>query len=160
MPNTKGVRRGTRYMFSRAFRKKGPLSTSIYLKVYKVGDFVDVKADGAIQRGMPHKFYHGRTGRVFNVTKRAVGVIVSKPIRQRIINKRINVRVEHVRQSRCREDFLRRVKENERLKKEAKEKGIKVSLKRQPKGPRGGHFVSTKYERPEEVHAIPYEFVA
>ena len=30
---------------------------------------------------MPFKFYHGKTGRVFNVTKRAVGVIVNKPIR-------------------------------------------------------------------------------
>ena len=29
---------------------------------------------------MPHKFYHGKTGRVFNVTKRAVGAIVNKKI--------------------------------------------------------------------------------
>ncbi|PNX70123.1 hypothetical protein L195_g057112, partial [Trifolium pratense] len=27
---------------------------------------------------MPHKFYHGRTGRVWNVTKRAIGVEVNK----------------------------------------------------------------------------------
>ena len=30
---------------------------------------------------MPHKFYHGKTGKVFNVTKRAVGVIVNKQVR-------------------------------------------------------------------------------
>lgn len=29
---------------------------------------------------MPFKFYHGKTGRVFNVTKRAVGVIVNKQV--------------------------------------------------------------------------------
>jgi hypothetical protein len=30
---------------------------------------------------MPHKFYHGKTGRVFNVTPHAVGVIVNKQVR-------------------------------------------------------------------------------
>lgn len=51
------------------------------MRVYKVGDIVDVKGHGAFHKGMPHKFYHGKTGRVFNVTKRAVGVIVNKQIR-------------------------------------------------------------------------------
>ena len=36
---------------------------------------------GTFHKGMPHKFYHGKTGRVFNVTKRAVGVIVNKQVR-------------------------------------------------------------------------------
>lgn len=40
-----------------------------------------LKANGAIHKGMPHKCYHGKTGRVFNVTKRAVGVVVNKQIR-------------------------------------------------------------------------------
>ena len=30
---------------------------------------------------MPHKVYHGTTGRVFNVTRRAVGVIVNKQVK-------------------------------------------------------------------------------
>ncbi len=29
---------------------------------------------------MPHKFYHGKTGRVWNVTKRAVGVELLKQV--------------------------------------------------------------------------------
>lgn len=63
---------------------------------------------------MPHRFYHGKTGRVFNVTRHAVGIIVNKRVRyiesnltnlivyfsfvlfsHRIIAKRINVRIEH-----------------------------------------------------------------
>lgn len=36
------------------------------------------QANGAIQKGMPHKIYHGKTGRVYNVTKRALGVVVNK----------------------------------------------------------------------------------
>jgi len=83
---------------------------------------------------MPHKFYHGKTGRVFNVTPHAVGVIVNKQVRNRIIEKRINVRIEHVKHSNSRLDFLNRVKRLEILKKEAKEKGVKLDqnlLKRQ-----------------------------
>ena len=40
---------------------------------------MEVVANSAVQKGMPHKGYHGRTGIVFNVTKRAVGVEVSFP---------------------------------------------------------------------------------
>lgn len=43
MTNTKGYRRGTRYLFSRPFRKHGTLALSTYLKVYRRGDIVDVK---------------------------------------------------------------------------------------------------------------------
>lgn len=34
-----------------------PLST--YLVNYKVGDVVDIKGNGMIHKGLPHKFYHG-----------------------------------------------------------------------------------------------------
>lgn len=43
MTNPKGIRRGTRYMFSRQFRKKGVTHLSTYMKVYKRGDIVDIK---------------------------------------------------------------------------------------------------------------------
>lgn len=80
MTNTKGYRRGTRYMFAKKFKKHGPLPTSVYMRVYKRGDIVDIVGDGGVQKGMPHKCYHGKTGRVFNVTKHAVGVIVNKRV--------------------------------------------------------------------------------
>merc|ERR1712170_238386 len=60
------------------YKKKGVEHLSTYLKLYKIGDIVDVKGCGAFQKGMPHKSYHGKTGRVFNVSKRAVGVEVNK----------------------------------------------------------------------------------
>jgi len=69
---------------------------------------------------MPFKFYHGRTGKVFNVNRRALGVVVNKLVGGRIMEKRIHVRVEHLRKSKCREDFLARVKKNDALKREAK----------------------------------------
>jgi large subunit ribosomal protein L21e len=58
---------------------------------------------------MPFKFYHGRTGRVFNVNPRSIGVIVNKLIGNRIIPKRIHVRVEHLTPSRCRSAFVARI---------------------------------------------------
>ena len=45
MTNTKGYRRGTRYLFSRPFRKNGVIPLSTYMKVYKRGDIVDVKVN-------------------------------------------------------------------------------------------------------------------
>ncbi|KAL9973781.1 hypothetical protein ACROYT_G020283 [Oculina patagonica] len=160
MVNTTGVRRGTRYMFSRDFRKRGVIHLSTYFKNYKVGDIVDIKVNGAVHKGMPHKVYHGKTGRIFNVTKSAVGVVVNKQVKGKILPKRINVRVEHIKHSKCRDDFLRRVKENELKKKEAKEKGgVKVDCKRKPTVPRLSHFVRTKRNTPETLEPIPYEFV-
>merc|ERR1719251_213089 len=125
MTNTKGYRRGTRYMFAKKFRQHGTIPLIKYLTVYKKGDIVDIKGDGAIQKGMPHKVYHGKTGRIFNVTKHAVGIIVNKRVRGRIIPKRINVRVEHIKHSNSRQNFLKRVEELEKKKKEANEKGIR-----------------------------------
>lgn len=160
MVNTTGIRRGTRYMFSRDFRKRGVIHLSTYLKSYKVGDIVDIKVNGAIHKGMPYKVYHGKTGRVFNVTKRAVGVVVNKQVKGKILPKRVNIRVEHIKHSKCRDDFLRRVKENEQKKKEAKESGGgKVDCKRKPAVPRTAHFVRTKRNTPETLEPIPYEFV-
>ncbi|XP_065058821.1 uncharacterized protein LOC135686503 [Rhopilema esculentum] len=159
MGGTHGYRRGTRHLFSKAFKKKGVEHLSTYLKVYRVGDIIDIKGNGAFQKGMPHKFYHGKTGRVYNVTKRAVGVIVNKKLGNRIIPKRINVRIEHVKHSKCRDDFLRRVKENEIKKREAKEKGIRVDCKRKPQPPRGAAIVSQKNNEPQLIEPIPYEFI-
>lgn len=108
---------------------------------------------------MPYKAYHGKTGRVYNVTPHALGVIVNKRVRGKIIPKRINIRIEHVKHSKCREDFLKRVKENERLRHEAKEKKVHVTLKRQPAQPRPANIVKGTDE-PIRLAPIPYEFIA
>merc|ERR1711911_386812 len=109
MVNPKGYRRGTRHLFARKFKEHGVEHLSTFLKEYKKGDIVDIKGNGAFQKGMPHKYYHGKTGRVFNVTQHAVGIIVNKQVRGKILAKRINVRVEHINHSKCRQDFLTRM---------------------------------------------------
>ncbi|KAI9351995.1 ribosomal protein L21e-domain-containing protein, partial [Obelidium mucronatum] len=152
-----GLRARTRHLFSRDFRTQGPIKLSTYLVNYKIGDIVDIKANGAVQKGMPHKFYHGKTGIVYNVTKSSVGVIVNKVVGGRYIEKRINVRVEHIKHSKCRVDFLRRVKANAKALTEAKAKGVTVNLRRQPAQPRPAHYVSSKNNTPITVAPVPYE---
>jgi large subunit ribosomal protein L21e len=68
-------------------------------------------------------------------------------IRNRIIKKRVNIRVEHVHPSKCRGDFLARVKKNETVKREAKAKGLRVPiemLKRYPGTPLPGALVKAQ----------------
>ncbi|XP_023974452.1 60S ribosomal protein L21-like [Physeter macrocephalus] len=162
MTNTKGKRRGTCYMFSRPFRKHGVVPLATYMRIYRKGDIVDIKGMGTVQKGMPHKCYHGKTGRVYNVTQHAVGVIVNKQVKGKILAKRINVRIEHIKHSKSWESFLKQVqvKENDQKKKEAKEKGTWFQLKCQPAPPREAHFVRTHGKEPELLEPIPYEFMA
>ncbi|KAF2751709.1 hypothetical protein M011DRAFT_394062 [Sporormia fimetaria CBS 119925] len=157
MGHAAGLRAGTRYAFSRDFKKKGMIALSTYLRQYKVGDIVDVVANGAVQKGMPYKVYHGKTGVIYNVTKSAVGVILYKQVGNRYMEKRINVRIEHVRHSRSREDFIKRVKENQAKGKKAKEEGVPQNLKRMPAQPREARTVSLKDNYPESITPIPYE---
>lgn len=125
MPHSSGYRKGTRDKFKRPFRGRGVIPLSTYLTTYKIGDYVDIKANGAVHKGMPHKYYHGRTGQIWNVTPHAVGVEVNKRVRNRIIVKRLHVRIDHIRPSRCQEDFNFRKRELPKLRAAAKKAGSK-----------------------------------
>lgn len=106
---------------------------------------------------MPYKVYHGKTGVIYNVTKSAVGVILYKQVRNRYMEKRVNLRVEHIRMSRSRDDFLRRVKENAAKRKAAKTDGKSVELKRYPVMPREARTVTVEGNRPESIAPVAYE---
>jgi large subunit ribosomal protein L21e len=158
MPHSYGYRARTRDMFCKDFRKAGLHQLSKYFVSYKIGDIVDIKCDGSVMDGMPHKFYHGRTGVVFNVTKQSVGVEVNKVLRGKILKKRCHFRIEHVSQSKCRLDFLKRVKDNEVKKAAAKKAGQKnIVLKRIPGQPRSGEFIDAS--NVEIIKPAAYEFL-
>jgi large subunit ribosomal protein L21e len=106
---------------------------------------------------MPFKIYNGKTGVIYNVTKSSVGIIIYKVVGNRYLEKRINVRVEHIQPSRSRDDFLRRVKVNHDLKQKAKAEGKPILLKRLPVGPREGHTLSFETNAPVTVTPVPYE---
>jgi large subunit ribosomal protein L21e len=160
MPHSFGKRARTRHLFARNFREHGMIRLSTFMKTYKVGDYVDIKANAACQKGMPYRFYHGKTGVVFNVSPRALGVVVNKQVGNRFIEKRINIRIEHVIPSKCRDGFLARARANTKAATEAKSTGVKAaSMKRQPILPASGHFVTTKNNEPVMISPVPYEIL-
>lgn len=108
---------------------------------------------------MPFKAYHGKTGRVYNVTQHALGVIVNKRVRGNVLPKRINVRVEHVKPSKCRDEFLARIKSNDAKRKQATAEGKRIILKRKPEQPLPARVIVNPPE-PVFLAPIPYEFVA
>uniref|UniRef100_H0W7M6 60S ribosomal protein L21 n=1 Tax=Cavia porcellus TaxID=10141 RepID=H0W7M6_CAVPO len=140
-------------MFSRPFRKHGAVPLATCMRIYKRGM-------GTVQKRMPHKCYHGETGRVYSVTQHAAGIVVNKQVKGKILAKRINVCIEHIKHSKSHDSVLKRVKENDQKKKEAKEKGTWLQLKRQPALPREAHFVRTSGKEPELLEPIPYELMA
>mmetsp|Transcript_3721 Transcript_3721/g.8135 ORF Transcript_3721/g.8135 Transcript_3721/m.8135 type:complete len:166 (+) Transcript_3721:77-574(+) len=151
-----GYRHGTRDKFSKKYRTKGMPGLAKYLPVFKKGDYVDIVVDPSIQKGMPYGFYHGRTGVIFNINKNAVGVEMNKVVGNHQLKKRIHVRVEHVRKSRCNQDFLERVKENDKKKAAAKESGEKISTKRVPEGPKPMKIVQAKEEDLVVLAPLPF----
>jgi large subunit ribosomal protein L21e len=156
MPHSFGYRAATRTLFKKAFKTNGRCPTTTYLRTFKRGDYVDIKVDSSIHKGMPFKHYHGRTGVVFNVTKRAIGVRVNKEVNGRIIQKQLHVSTPHVRPSKCQKQIIERRRENEKVKKEVREKGLpKVNLKRENAQPKAGYFY-TLTNIPETIQPVPY----
>ena len=70
---------------------------------------------------------------------------INKVVRNRIEKKRVNVRIEHVRPSKCRKDFLDRVQTVDKKLREAKVAGKRLDIKeikRFPTAPKLGFEVA------------------
>ena len=159
MPHAYGLRARTRSLFARPFRRHGQDPLSRMMVNYHIGEYVDIKVDGSSHSGMPHKTYCGKTGKGFDVGKRGIGVILNKKVRNNYLPKRLHVRYEHLRKSRCHEDFIRRVKANDKLKTAAKKEGKKIITKRQPVGPIAGHLIELAKTKVEFINPKPWTHV-
>ncbi len=159
MPHAYGVRARTRSLFSRPFRRHGQDPISKTLVNYHIGDYVDIIVDGSKHLGMPHKFYYGKTGRIFDVTKRAVGVIINKRVRNKVLPKRLHVRVQHLRKSRCKDAFVKRVQANDKKKAEANKNKVHISTKRQPLPPKEALQVDLTKTKIEFINPKPFTYV-
>ena len=80
-----------------------------------------------------------------------------KVVGNRYMEKRVNLRVEHVKHSACRQEFLDRVKRNAALKKEAKAKGEFINLKRVPALPRAAHKITREGNIPQTLAPVRYD---
>ena len=54
------ARRGTRHKLKKHFRRKGKISITRYLQIFKEGQKAALTAEPAVQKGMYHPRFHGK----------------------------------------------------------------------------------------------------
>jgi large subunit ribosomal protein L21e len=92
MKRSQGYRTKTRSLLTREPRQKGKIGLSKLLHDYQLGEKVVIKINSTIQKGMPHRRFHGKIGVVMSKRGRAYTVNVS----QGDAVKEIIVRPEHL----------------------------------------------------------------
>ncbi|NTU99981.1 MAG: 50S ribosomal protein L21e [Methanoregulaceae archaeon] len=71
MAHHNGPRKKTRYKFKKDPRKRGILPVTSLIQRFEVGQKVHVVCEPSIQKGMPHRRFHGKTGTVIGQRGRA-----------------------------------------------------------------------------------------
>lgn len=141
-------------MFSRSFRKHGVVPLAIQMPICKKGVL------GIRGRALVKEEHATNVTTMARVAQHAVGSVVNKQIKGKILVKRINVCIEHVKYFKRLDIFLNHVKENDQKKKDAKEKGSWVQLKCQPAPSKEILFVRTNGKVTELLESIPYYSMA
>ncbi|MGA9387559.1 MAG: 50S ribosomal protein L21e [Candidatus Bathyarchaeia archaeon] len=92
MRGSKGYRSGARRLLTKEPRERGKIKLSKLLHEYQPGSRVVVRIDSSVQKGMPHRRFHGKVGTVTEKRGRSYVVTVS----QGDAVKEIIVRPEHL----------------------------------------------------------------
>jgi large subunit ribosomal protein L21e len=71
MAHHNGPRKKTRYKFKKDQRKRGILPVTSLIQRFEVGQKVHVVCEPSVQKGMPHRRFHGKTGTVIGQRGRA-----------------------------------------------------------------------------------------
>ena len=91
--HSKGYRNRTRKLLTKSPRERGAIPSLSKLMVnYQEGQYVVIKINPSTHKGMPHRRYHGKVGKV--VGKRGKAYIVTLTIGKKI--KTLIVRPEHL----------------------------------------------------------------
>lgn len=93
MRRSHGQRQGTRSILRSSVREKQRVPIRRVMHPYNEGDRVAVVLSGWQQRGMPHRRFHGRSGRIVERQGRAWVVA----IKDGNMNKTLVARPEHLR---------------------------------------------------------------
>jgi large subunit ribosomal protein L21e len=89
---SKGYRAKTRRLLRKSPRERGKVRLSKLLHEYQPGNSVVIKIDPSVQKGMPHRRYHGKVGTVIGIRGKSYVVSVT----QGDAVKEIIVRPEHL----------------------------------------------------------------
>jgi large subunit ribosomal protein L21e len=71
MAHHNGPRKKTRYKFKKDLRKRGIMPVTSVIQQFEIGQKVHVVCEPSIQKGMPHRRFHGKTGTVLGQRGRA-----------------------------------------------------------------------------------------
>lgn len=71
MAHHNGPRKKTRYKFKKALRKRGITPVTSVIQQFEIGQKVHVVCEPSVQKGMPHRRFHGKTGTVVGQRGRA-----------------------------------------------------------------------------------------
>lgn len=66
-----GQRKKTRYKYKKELRKRGMAPVTSIIQEFEEGQKVHVVVDSSVQKGMPHRRFHGRTGEIIGRQGRA-----------------------------------------------------------------------------------------
>lgn len=80
-----GFRRKTRHKLHKAIRSKGKISITRYFQKFNDGDKVVLKAEPAVQKGMCHPRFHGKTGIVSGQTGACYHVDIKDGGKQKVM---------------------------------------------------------------------------
>ncbi len=64
MAHHNGPRKKTRAKFKKALRRRGMAPVTTVIQSFDEGSKVHIVIDSSIQKGMPHRRFHGKTGTV------------------------------------------------------------------------------------------------
>jgi large subunit ribosomal protein L21e len=71
MAHHNGPRKKTRYKFKKDLRERGLPPVTCLIRKYEIGDRVHIVCNPSIQKGMPHRRFHGLTGTILGKRGRA-----------------------------------------------------------------------------------------
>ena len=72
-----GLRRKTRYKFSKEKRRRGKISITKYFQTFKAGERVYLSVEPAVQKGMYHPRFMGKTGIIKSKRGRCYEVMIN-----------------------------------------------------------------------------------
>ncbi len=71
MAHHNGPRKKTRYKFKKEIRRRGIVPVTSLIQKFDIGQKVHVVVEPSIQKGMPHRRFHGMTGTIVGQRGRA-----------------------------------------------------------------------------------------
>lgn len=160
MGSSNGFRRKTRKLLKKAFKTRGMPSFTAISQCFHRGDYVDCFINPSVHKGMPHKRFHGKTGRVLDVNIRSYICVFyirkGGEYREQIVT----IRNEHLRKSRCDESYRKRFEQNYLLKMECEREGKEfVPISTAVEGPRQEFIINLENNEPIELKNRPYSKV-